>query len=170
MATHQHAHQHTSMPINIITDAFEDKKPEYYKICSVLQRKTTNQIPTLVKSSVIQFPTSRHRKTHVNAQIRVLEYLRSVQTGLNASNRPTLTSQPHSKQRLRRWAILNNKEVTLCYKKYCVNKASMLGSQHILSIEIFESSILLDEAANSYILFLESVGIIKTQGSHKSLC
>ena len=26
------------------------KKPEYYQICRVLQRKTTNYIPTLVKS------------------------------------------------------------------------------------------------------------------------
>ena len=48
-------------------DVFEDKKPEYYKICSVPQRKTTNHIPTLVKSFVIWFPTSSHRETHVNA-------------------------------------------------------------------------------------------------------
>ena len=91
---HQHVHQHISMPINILTEAvekenmryqkktknsyisyfciciktdvFEDKKPEYYKICSVLQRKTTNYIPILVKSFVIQFPTSSQRKPHVN--------------------------------------------------------------------------------------------------------
>ena len=53
--------------IHIKTDAFEDKKPEYYKICSVSQRKTTNHVPTLVKSFVIQSPTSSRRKTHVNA-------------------------------------------------------------------------------------------------------
>ena len=52
--------------ICIKTDAFENKKPEYYKICSVLQRKTTNYIPTLVKLFVIQFPTSHCRKAHVN--------------------------------------------------------------------------------------------------------
>ena len=94
MATHQNAHQHISMPINIVTeaiekentryqrklknscigyfcrciktDAFEDEKVEYYKICSVPQRKTTNYIPTLVKSFVIRFPTSSCRKTLVN--------------------------------------------------------------------------------------------------------
>ena len=53
--------------VRIKTDAFEDKKLEYYKICSVRERKTTNYIPTLVKSFVIQSPTSSHRKTHVNA-------------------------------------------------------------------------------------------------------
>ena len=98
--------------ICIKTDAFEDKKPEYYKICSVSQRKTTNHVPTLVKSFVIQSPTSSRRKTHVNAQIKVLEYLRSARTSLNARNGPPLTSYLHSKQRLRRWAIVNNKEIT----------------------------------------------------------
>ena len=78
--------------IHIKTDAFEDKKPEYYKICSVPQRKTTNHIPTLVKSFVIRFPASSCRETHVNALIRVLEFLRSARTGLNARNRPMLTS------------------------------------------------------------------------------
>ena len=53
--------------VRIKTDAFEDKRPEYYKICSVSQRKTTNYIPTLVKSFVIRFPTSSRRETHVNA-------------------------------------------------------------------------------------------------------
>ena len=48
--------------IHIKTDVFEDKKPEYYKICSVPQRKTTNHIPTLVKSFVIWFLTDSHRK------------------------------------------------------------------------------------------------------------
>ena len=52
--------------IHIKTDVFEDKKLEYYKICSVPQRKTTNYLPTLVKSFVIWFPTSSHRKTYVN--------------------------------------------------------------------------------------------------------
>ena len=74
------------MPINIVTEAIEkenmryqrelkiaalaisayasrlDKKLEYYKICSVSQRKTTNYIPTLVKSFVIWFLTDSHRK------------------------------------------------------------------------------------------------------------
>ena len=36
--------------------------------------------------------------------------------------------------RLRRWAIVNNKEITLWNKKYCVNEASMLGSQHIVNL------------------------------------
>ena len=39
------------------------KMPEYYKICRVLQRKTTNYIPTLVKSFIIWFLTSSCRKT-----------------------------------------------------------------------------------------------------------
>ena len=133
MAMHQHAYQNSNQGyrerkheisnrtknscisyfcIHIKTDAFEDKKLEYYKICSVSQRKTTNYIPTLVKSFVIWSPTSSHRKTHVTMQIGVLEYLRSPQTGLNARNHPMLTSQLHSKQRLRRWAIVNNKEIT----------------------------------------------------------
>ena len=88
MAMHQHAYQYNNwgyrerkyeiskktknsyigyFHVRIKTDMFEDKKPEYYKICSVPQRKTTNYIPTLVKSFVIWFPTSSHRKTHVNA-------------------------------------------------------------------------------------------------------
>ena len=48
------------------TEVFEDKKPEYYKTCSVPQRKTRNYIPALVKSIVIWFLTSSCRKTHVN--------------------------------------------------------------------------------------------------------
>ena len=51
----------------IKTNVFEDKKPEYYKICSVLKRNTTNYIPTLVKSFVIWFLANSCRKTHVNA-------------------------------------------------------------------------------------------------------
>ena len=39
---------------------------KYCKICSVSQRKTTNYIPTLVKSFVIRSPTSSRRKTHAN--------------------------------------------------------------------------------------------------------
>ena len=86
-STHQHAYQYSdwgyrerkhkiskktknsyigNFHVHIKTDAFEDKRLEYYKICSVLQRKTTNYIPPLVKSFVIWFPTSSHRKTHVN--------------------------------------------------------------------------------------------------------
>ena len=88
MATHQHAYQYSNQGyrerkhkrskkakyvyigyfcIHIKTDVFEDKKPEYYKIYSVLQRKTTNYIPTLVEPFVIQFLISSCRKTHVNA-------------------------------------------------------------------------------------------------------
>ena len=87
-STHQHAYQYSNegyrerkhkmskktknsyisyFRVCIKTDVFEDKKPEYYKICSVPQRKTTNYIPTLVKSFVIQSLTSSYRKTHVNA-------------------------------------------------------------------------------------------------------
>ena len=83
MATHQHAYQYSNpgyreekhkrsmktknsyisyFCVCIKTDAFEDKKLEYYKICSVPQRKTTNHIPTLVKSFVIWFLTNSHRK------------------------------------------------------------------------------------------------------------
>ena len=82
MAMHQHAYQNSNQGyrertkktknayigyfhIHIKTDVSEDKKLEYYKICNVPQRKTTNYIPTLVKSFVIQFLTNSHRKIHV---------------------------------------------------------------------------------------------------------
>ena len=67
---------------------FKDKKPEYYKICSVPQRKTTNYIPTLVKSFVIWFLTISHRKIHVTVDrgFQVFKECRSRSTGKESSH------------------------------------------------------------------------------------
>ena len=71
MAMHQHAYQYNNrgyreskheiskktknsyigyFHVRIKTDMFEDKKPEYYKMCSVPQRRTIKYIPSTSKT------------------------------------------------------------------------------------------------------------------------
>ena len=59
----------------------------------------------------------------------------------------------------------------MMYEILCEQSQSAWESTYF-EFEIFQSSILLDESRGSELVYLvlESVGMIKTQGSHKSLC